>query len=229
MISIVYLYDLRATAQAYNFEDKSLHAKLDKPLSYLKHTKDKDALGRCEELCDIMSENLTELTILDEDNITEMQDAIQKFRDISGQPKKAIKERKVEGTNPIPDLFKKIDKEAKQMGKLFKSFLPDFYEKWKADLKIGKPTGSRHTSYIGRFIDAATGVPVPNVEVTFTNGVNTFVLKSTKSGFIRLFSLLPGYYTLTAQHPMYTIEPIKNIGISSDVTINKIIRIKLTE
>jgi hypothetical protein len=213
MLKTVFKYELRASVQAFNMNEIELSVSLDKPISFISQGTDNDAIGRATDLKKIMSDNLTKLTQLDAADIDEMETAIKNFTLILNKPKSKIKTKKAEGTDPIPGLLNELEVIKKQIGKLILSYLPDLFHKWETEIKVGKPTGIRHTSLAVHYTEASTGVPLKKVKVTVTNGAQAIIKYSTEKGWIRLFSLDSDNYTVTAEHETFETSILTNVGV----------------
>ncbi len=226
MIATVRKYQLRAKIQSANLGRADLRAAFDKPITFLSHGNQEDVLGNCTTMYNLMDTNSATLTVILPTELTEMSDIIAKYKAIITKPIKAIKDRKAETTDIYPKLFAEMDDVCDLIGGVLESYQPELFIKWQDELKIGKPSGRRHESLVCRFIDQATGVPITNMMVTLTDGINTYVLKSTRAGYIRKYSLPPANYSFTAEHPVYPTYQQDNIAITDDNTASFIIKLK---
>ncbi len=228
MISTVFMYQLRALVQASLINETSIYTELNKNKSFLAKTTERNSLARCINMKNVMAENLQKLTIILDTNITEMENAIQKFNDVMLKPKKAIKDRKAETTAIFPGLFNELDKVKDLITKVLTSYNFDKLAGWNENIKVGRPASVRHISLMVRFLDTATGVPIPNVKATLSGGTFIITKVSTRFGYIRIPSLAPGNYTLTIEHPVYETSIIYNVAIiagkMSNMQINLIKR-----
>jgi len=229
MISTIYQMALRASVQAFNLGETEIQASLNKSITFLTKGKDADAILHCRALLKIMSDNHAILTILLPADITSMEDVIENFNDISVKPIKAIKDRKAEGFDPLPGFWEEMDIIEKQCGKLFQSYLPDFFVKWKDDLKIGIPTGRRRTSLVIKYVDANTNSPLYRIKSIVTRGDIVHKKTSTKIGGARFLSLDAGKYTITSEHPLYITDIKTNVGITDTSIARLEIRLKAKE
>jgi hypothetical protein len=215
MLSTVYKYLLRASVQAFNLNDTDLAVALDKPLSYISQGTNSDAIGRATILAKIMADNVATLTVLLPADILEMETVIKDFTLILSKPKSKIKVKKTEGTDPIPGLLNEIEIIQKQIGKLILSYLPHLSNQWEVETKVGTPLGIRHTSVIGRYLEAETGVPLRKVKVTISNGAQDIIKYSSVKGYIRAYNLDSDNYTITAEHETFETSILTGIGVDN--------------
>ena len=112
---------------------------------------------------------------------------------------------------------------------MINSYLPALNTAWANASKIGESTGSRHLSMYYLITDSITGIPIPKVNYTLTNGTETFQGKTSKKGILRKYSLERGTYDLTVDHPAYHSASKSNIPLTDKTTarftikLNKII------
>ena len=215
--------------QATVLQMPDLADQLNHPKSYVSFAADKLAISRATDLRNIINENLTDLTEVTEDDIDELDLKISKFNQVHDLPTSKIKTRKSDGTEPIPKVILLIIKDKKLFTKMINSYLPALNTAWANASKIGESTGSRHLSMYYLITDSITGIPIPKVNYTLTNGTETFQGKTSKKGILRKYSLEMGTYDLTVDHPAYHSASKLNIPLTDKTTarftikLNKII------
>ncbi len=215
--------------QATVLQMPDLADQLNHPKSYVSLAADKLAISRATDIRNILNENLTDLTEVTEDDIAELDLKISKFNQVHDLPTSKIKTRKSVGTEPIPKVILLIVKDKKLFTKMINSYLPALNTAWANASKIGESTGSRHLSMYYLITDSITGIPIPKVNYTLTNGTETFQGKTSKKGILRKYSLEMGTYDLTVDHPAYHSASKSNIPLTDKTTarftikLNKII------
>ena len=214
MGEVVIKYALRAAPKAQLLDKPQLEAGLSHPLTYIVMANADLAEARAFEMKELMKNNLSILTNIKDEDITEMEAEIQKFKDIKPVPKEKIETKKSLGTDPLPGLLKILNNCMKQMGMLIHSYLPQLATEWDNFVKKGAPLGRRHLSIVVRYLDSVTGVNLRNVNVTLTKGDLNLVKKSTILGYVRAYSMEEGNWKITAQYEGYEDDVRNNIGIS---------------
>ena len=227
MVAIVYHFQLRAKVQAEALGLTELYNSFNKKISYLSQGNQETILANCEAMLKLMSDHTGDLTVLLPADITQMEDAISDLKTIAAKPIKTIKDRKAATTDIFPKLFTEQDKVCNLIANIIESFMPaELFTTWTDERKQGESSGVRHLSFVQQFLDFATGVPLSNVKVTLTDGIKTYVLKSSKQGYVRKYSLTSGNYTSSAEYPTHDTLMTENIGISDDVTVKITSRLK---
>ena len=221
MFDLVYKYQRRARVFARNIPDNNLYASLKHPISYISNNADDVVADKSEEIKNIMKNNLLKLLNIENSMILEMEAAITAYRAELLSPKIAIEARKSLGTDPIPDLLKEADLYKIDIDDLVHSYLPDNAQEWDDTTIIGKPTGVRHQSAILHITDALTGVVLANATCTATNGIDTFVKKSSRSGWVRFYNLETDNYTFTLERKSNITVTLTNIGVD-DIKLVKL-------
>ncbi len=225
MINTIYKFMLRASVQAFNLDKPDLAVSLGKPLVYLTQGSDNDAVAHCTDMRKIMSDNATTLDVIEPADLDAMEAAIKAFKLVLAKPKAKIKAKKAEGTNPIPGLLNDLDVIIDKIGKLILSYLPQLSATWVSEMKVGKPSGIRHTSLALLSLDAATGTALPKVKVTLKKGSKTIVKYSTKRGWIRAFNLESGNYDITIQHETIQTVHLTDIGVNNKRVVKLEVRL----
>ncbi len=212
----IWKYANRGSTQAFLTGHPDVSAALDKPLSFIIKGKDGAVYGKANDLYKLMKENESILTEIEAADFTEMEDVLKDYKKILNAPKEEIKEKKAEGTDPIPGLLDELDVIKNHIGKVIQSYFGHLYSKWEEVIKIGSPEGVRKISLVGKFTDKATGVELRKIEVTLVKGERKHVAYSSKKGYVRFYSLEKGNYTLTAEHDEYKTFSKADIGIDEN-------------
>ena len=216
MIDLIYMYQLRACVRAHQIPNVELELSLDLPRTYISENDDATVAVKAEEIKKIMKDNLALLPNILPADITDMEDAIAAYNAALSAPKIAIDDRKAFGSDPIPDLINDSDIPKNNIGKLVHSYLPDLAHDFDIIARIGKSTGVRHTSIAVQYTDDATGVHLKNIKCTITKGQETIIKKSTKTGWVRAYSLDSGNWIVTSEDPEYTTDIQTNVGVDED-------------
>ena len=214
MIDLIYTYQLRAVVKAHEVGNTGLVASLNFPKSYIFNNDDATVGVRAEEIKNIIKANLGVLTNITAGDVTNMEDSIQAYDQVLLSPKEAADHRKAMGTDRIRILLNEADIPKTMIGKLIHSYLPDLAHGWDIAIRVGTPSGVRHTSVVIRFTDAETFVPVINVKVIFTKGTETIEKYSNKLGYVRCYSMEVGTWSALAESEIYQTVPIDNIAVN---------------
>jgi hypothetical protein len=229
VVQTIWKFSNRGSTQAFNLNLLDLSKALDKPLSFIGRGRDSAVYGKANNLYLKMKEYETELDEIEAADFASMVTVLKDFKKVLTAPRDEIKERKTEGTDPIPGLLDELDEIKKHIGKVIQSYFSHLYEAWLEVTKVGKPEAMRNTSLVAFITDAATGVPMPKVKVTLKKGALVYVKKTTKKGYVRFYSLESGNYTLIAEYPEYDSFYKDTIGLD-DKHIEKMpIGMKLEE
>jgi hypothetical protein len=219
-------FAIRGYLQVKSLGKTELMMSLDHVISYINRASSELALTRAKELKKIMSENngiLTELTTAD---FTEMDEKMQQYSDLVFMPKSEIKKRKAEGTKRIATIQKEVDVDKDDIGKLIQSYLPELLTGYTEAVKVGKPAGRRHTSLILHVVDAVSGAPLRYVGGTITNGITVYKRKTTKDGYIRLYSLENALWNVTVEKNDYETFIQEEVGTEEKNIVTLEIRLK---
>jgi hypothetical protein len=211
MIEAVLKFEQRACVKAQRLNLHELELALDKPLIWFQRADDEIAVFRCTEIKNLISNNIGGLTNISPADITAMETAITDFINVKEANDQAVDVKKATGTMPLPLLLDKADKYKVNMGKLIHSYLPQLADEWDEISKIGIPQGVRHTSIVIHILDSLGGMPLKDVKCTITDGTESFVKKSTKKGWVRVFSLPNALWNITAEFPNYETGILENI------------------
>lgn len=226
-IKNVLKYALRASVKAEQAGEEELSNALDVPLYKVDKLADEALSLKLDEMKDRMKNNLIILTNLTQDDIDEMEDSIGNYNDIKLEPQEAIDKRKTKGTGKMKHFLDLTEKQRKNMGKLIKSYFPNYVSDWEGVIAPDDSTGIRHESIEITYKDFAIGVVLRNVKSTITDGIKTTIKYSSPLGYVRASSLENGNYTITSEYPGYVVDVRNNIPIE-DGKIYKI-EIKLTK
>ncbi len=226
MVGVIFTNIGNSCVQAYNLGKPDLAKALDKNLTYLTSGSFARSVGRCTELLNFIIANNTTLTIVTPADVTAMTKAIKDFNTIINMPKSEIKARKAEGTDPIPGLLNDVDEIKYFIGKLLHAQRPDLAHKWDDEIKVGSPTGVRHTSIAVQYTDSETGVPIKNVKTTLDNGVNKYIKTSSKNGWSRAYSLSSDNYSVTSEHASFVTDTKTGIGINNRKMVTLFIKLQ---
>jgi hypothetical protein len=226
MAAIVIKYSKLGAAKAYLLHNIQLKEALDKAVSYISKADDDTAADRATVLKTIMKDNLLLLTNIIQANIDEMTTAITNFINIKPVPIEKIKERKAQGTDPIPQLSEDMEECKKQIGHIVESAFNSLFVSWKDLVKIGTPAGTKNLSVSVQYLDEVTGARLRRVKATLVSNAQPLVKKSTKFGYIKGYSLPEGNYTLTSELAGYETDTSANLLIKLKGTLKLIIRMK---
>jgi hypothetical protein len=219
----------RGSSQAFVLNKPDLAAALDKPLGFILRGKGGDVLGKATDLYNLMKQNESILTEIKVADFTEMEDVLKDYNDILNAPKEEIKEKKTEGTDPIPGLLDEVDVIKNHIGKMIQSYFAHLYSKWVEIIKVGSPMGVRKLVLVALFTDETTKVELRRIKVTMAKGENTFVKYSSKKGYVRFYSLENGNYALTAEHNEYKTFSKADIGIDENHIEKLEVKLQLNE
>ncbi len=86
--------------------------------------------------------------------------------------------------------------------------------------------GAQHISLALHIVDDATGVELRGVKTTVTDGITTYLGKTTKKGNMREKDLENGNYSVTAEKPTYIVYTQSAIGIAKGNIVRITIRMK---
>ncbi len=222
LINSVFNFSNIGSLQAFNTGHNDLSLSLDHNIKYLSKPKADVLISRAKDLINIMSNNIAILTEITPADITDMEELLSNFIAVKDLPEHEIKQKKSEGTDPIPGLLDDMDVIKKKIGKFILTNFPAVYNTWKNENKVGKP-GVRPTSLIVRYIDAETAAILKKVTATMSNELASKVRKSSSLGFSRFYSLDSGNYTLTSEMEGYITDIRKHVGI----TDNKVVQIHI--
>jgi hypothetical protein len=214
LVAIMFKFSQLGCVQAHNLSKDDLAVSLDKPFMYFAHTSDDDLIGRSKDIVSIISNNAVVLTEITPADIADMDKAIVDFNTYISLSEIEIKEKKAEGTDPIPGLLDELDVHKYYLGKLLRSAFPLLYHTWATETKVGRMPGIRKTSLVVFFTEQVTGVALSRIKTTIFDGVNTFVKYSSRKGYARFYSLMPNNYDLIAEYPSF--NPYNRSGIKVD-------------
>ncbi|MEI6854312.1 MAG: carboxypeptidase-like regulatory domain-containing protein [Bacteroidota bacterium] len=226
MAELIIKFAGRARLQAKSLDKIALAMSLDKKISFISRASADDALTRAKELLKIMSDNSTLLTVLIPDDFTDMQKKIDNYRDLVFMPKSEIKKRKTEGTQRIAEIQKDIETDKEDIGTLVRSYLPDLYATYEEAAKIGKPSGTRHTSMVLHVVDSESGADLRYVRCNVTTGIVSYNRKTTVKGYVRLYSLVNALWNVTAEFPGYETFIQEKVGTDKFKIVTLEIRLK---
>jgi hypothetical protein len=213
MVDLVYMYELRGAMKANSLNKPELELSLSHPRTYISHNDDASVAVKAEEIKNILKNNKAVLTNIKDEDIDLMEEAILAYNDYLSAPREAIDHRKAFGTEIITDLENEADIPKNNMGKLIHSYFPNLAEGWDQAIRVGKSTGVRHTSIIAKCTDAETGVVLGKVKATISKGDVTLVKYSSALGYIRVYSLEAGNWTMVCEDPVYNTKTLENIGV----------------
>ena len=225
MANCINQYADRGYAQAIMLGLTTIAVSLDFPLTYVSRAADKVAVTRATELRDILDAHKDDLDEITQDIIDEIDEKILNFNTVLTLPTAKIKDRKAEGTEKIPPVILLLKADLKVFSKMINSYLPSLNGSWKEASKIGESSGVRHTSFLYRFVDSITGVPVSKVKVIISYGDIIIEKISSKQGWLRVYSMEMGTYDMTAEHPVYLSVSRNNIPITDTTTAKATIKL----
>jgi 5-hydroxyisourate hydrolase-like protein (transthyretin family) len=225
----VWKFSNRGSAQAFSLNMPDLAKALDKSLYFILKGKAGEVYGKANNLYLKMKEYETELDEIEAADFTKMETMLKDFKKVLNAPKEEIKEKKTEGTDPIPGLLDEMDVIKGHIGKVIQSYFSHLYEAWLEVIKVGKPEAMRRTSLVAFITDKVTGVPMRKVKVTLKKGDIAIVKKTTKKGYVRFYSLESGNYTLIAEYPDYDSYYQDSIGLDDNHIEKILIGMRLEE
>ncbi|MEI8205076.1 MAG: hypothetical protein WCH34_18810 [Bacteroidota bacterium] len=230
MIDTVWRYQLRARVFARTNNLTKIYQALKYEKTYISANDDATVADKAEEIMKIIKSNLSHLIYITLANITEMETSILNYRNVLLSPEEAIKDRKSTGTDLISAYLKEADIITNDIGDLVESYLEDLYPDWLIRAKIGKPTGTRHQSIKIKYLDADTETPLKKVKITLTNasGTITHTFYSTKRGWITIYSLQSGNWTIISEFQNYITDIKTNVGVFDKKTIKFEIKLHTT-
>jgi hypothetical protein len=220
-------YAMRGATKAHQLGNLQLEAGLSHAVSYIIFAGDDLAESRAFDMKELMKNNLSILTNLEDANIEEMEEAITQFKTLKPLPKEGIEKKKSKGTDPLPGWLTKLDDDMTQMGKLIHSYLPDLAPTWDNYVKKGEPKGKRKLSVVVRYKDNNTGVNLRKVKVTFQKGDLVVEKKSTRLGYARMYGAEEGNWKITAEYAGYETDVKTDVGISENKIVRMEVKLKL--
>jgi len=209
----------KAYVQADNLGDSILAKSLNHADSYLSDTTDEELEVRSKNIKKIIADNILILTDILPANVTTMQNVINQYVAIRFQPVQEIKSKKSLGTDPIPALLDDIFAILYKIGKIIKSSFPALLTEWKANIKVGKPEGTRKLSMIVSYTDTNDAI-LSKVKTTVTRGDTNHIKTSTAKGTSRFLSLTSGSYTVTSEHPLFFTDIKNNVIINNNSVVH---------
>ena len=227
LAAVVIKYALRGSVKAHQLGLLELELGLSKAVSYIAKADDQTAITRAKALIKLMFDNSGVLTNILPDNITEMNADLTEFTDDKNKPKQAIQVKKATGTDLIGPLLDEIDVPSHNIGKLVHSYCPDLADEWDEVTKVGASTGVRHLRLVVVYSDLVTGVKLPKVKGSLSNGVDAPIVKySTKIGSMRDKDVTNGNYVLTSSLAGYVSDVRSDIGIEAGEIVHLEIKLK---
>ena len=226
MAECIIKYAGRACLQADQLHMDELKLALSKTTTYINKATGAVALARARDLRKLMSDNITELTIITPADLTEMDGVITNYDDLVNMPKGEIEKKKAEGTSRIAAAQKDIDKDKADLGKLVHSFLPQLAESYDNAVKVGLPTGVKKLRLEMHVSDAVGGSNLRNVSCQVTNGVKTIDAKTGKKGIARFYGLENGTWNVVAMKQYYAEFKQGDVSLSEDKIVKMEIKIR---
>ena len=226
MAECIIKYAGRACLQADQLHMDELKLALSKTTTYINKATGAVALARARDLRKLMSDNITELTIITPADLTEMDGVITNYDDLVNMPKGEIEKKKAIGTSKIAAAQKDIDKDKADLGKLVHSFLPQLAESYDNAAKVGLPTGVKKLRLEMHVSDAVGGSNLRNVSCQVTNGVKTIDAKTGKKGVARFYGLENGTWNVVAMKQYYAEFKQGDVSLSEDKIVKMEIKIR---
>jgi len=215
MASLVIKFAKRGAAKAYLIPDKELLRALDRAIYYITAVDDDTAADRSNYLKQTMKDNLNVLTNLHDTDIDAMTQAIDAFINKKPVPKEKIKQKKSQGTDPIPALSIEMEGCKKQMGNIVHSSFSSLANTWDGFVKIGIAPGTRKLMLSLKILDDTTSTRLRNVKVTLANNTETMEFKSSRMGSLRVYSLEEGNWTITSELAGYDTDIKRDVAIKA--------------
>ncbi|MEI8201568.1 MAG: carboxypeptidase-like regulatory domain-containing protein [Bacteroidota bacterium] len=212
---IIWKFCLRASVQAADLEKHELESSLIITEFFILNLDDDTALTQAKVMLKIITDNISILTIIETEDVAAIQQAIDDYANYLNMPESVIKQKKAEGTDMLDQILNDIDKDKNKIGRLIHSYELPFAHDWDVANIIGKSTGTRHQSIKIKYIDADTDAPIKKVKTTITNasGTITHVFYSTKRGWVTIYSLETGNWTITSEYQNYVTDTKVNVGV----------------
>jgi hypothetical protein len=212
MSKIILKYALRGLVKAKQSGNTTLANHLDHPLGYFTRTTKTQAVQRAKEIKEQLENNLSILTNITTDNITEIENAINKYDSIKDQPVIQIQQRVATGTNPLPNAYSVAFKAIDNMFDLVNSYFIDTNPVLVDELALAKQiitTGVHHTGVTGTVFKE--GLPLKGITISIA-GTNKTAVTDMEGNFI-ITKIKTGDYTIEAKDKSGETQS-KNIHIN---------------
>ena len=167
-------------------------------------------------LKNLMVTHHSELPIITNDDLDEMETAISKFEAVVGRTKEAIIVKKVKGTDIVLTTLRNLDEIKDQIGKLIGSYLPELAPAWFVAIKVGHSTAIRHLSLETKIVDAEMDIRLRNIKCTLSNSGHTLIKYSTRRGSVRFKGLSVNTWTVTIEGATYETQVLQNIATQAN-------------
>jgi len=106
------------------------------------------------------------------------------------------------------------------------SYLPDLYASYQEANKIGKPSGTRHTSLILHIMDSLSGAPLRYVKCNITKSITSISRKTTEKGYVRFYSLENALWNVTVEYDGYETFMQEEVGTNKNKIVSLEIKLK---
>jgi hypothetical protein len=191
-------YALRGLVKAKQTGNITLSNHLDHPISYLTQATKTLAVQRARDLKDQLSNNLTTLTNITPDNITEIDSAITAYDALKDSPIIQIQQRVATGTNPLPLAYSAAFKAIDNMYDLISSYFIDTNRPLVDEFTLAKQiitTGVRHTGLTGTVLKE--GHPLKDTIITIVGTKK--ITQTDMEGHYAISGVKTGDYTIEAK------------------------------
>jgi hypothetical protein len=223
-VETVIKFALRGRVKAKQSGSTSLQKELAHEKTYYIQTEAETTLARLKATKDKIKSKLTILTNITPEDITEMEEAIQKYEDLINVPKANKQTQKVTGTDQIPVLIHGLSETVDSIGNLIHSYFPNtvLSREFDALSKLGSPI-SRHNHLILTIKDAETNKPIANAVAT-KDSINQSIT-ANEQGVIEFPKVMAGKQHFTITAPTYNTQTV-TIKIIRSTTNQATIQLK---
>jgi hypothetical protein len=191
-------YALRGLVKARQTNNVILANHLDHGTTYILQAPKTLAVQRARDLKDQLSNNLTTLTNITPDNITEIDTAINTYDALKDSPIIQIQQRVATGTNPLPLAYSEAFKAIDNMYDLISSYFIDTNRPLVDEFILAKQiiiTGVRHTGVTGTVLKE--GYPLKDTIITIVGTKK--VTQTDMEGHYAISGVKTGDYTIEAK------------------------------
>jgi hypothetical protein len=191
-------YALRAHVKAKQMGNTILANHLDHPLTYVTQATKTLAVQRAKEIKDQLNNNLTILTNLSPEAITEIDSTINAYDALKDTPIIQIQQRVATGTNPLPKAYNAAFKAIDNMYDLISSYFMETNRPLVDEFTLAKQiitTGVRRTGVSGTVLK--DGQPLQDTTITVV-GTNKAV-QTDREGYYTISGIKTGDYTIQAK------------------------------
>lgn len=201
MADTIIKYTLRAYVKAKRLGNIVLAKETEHTKSYILHVKDTDAITHATNLKNLMKDNLATLTNLDNNAITEMENAIARFTALKDMPAYNVRSKKASGTDLLSPLINHGMDISDNMKKLLHSYYSGSALADEFDLISQVITKGIHHSGAYFTITDENNNPIAGVVNTIASLDKT--ANTDIDGTAEIIEIKTGTYDITHTHPDY--------------------------